>query len=242
VPESKNVHGEHRAGAAPGDDSPASPVLRAADLGLRSGKGWLFRGLDLSVYPGESVGLLAEEGLSRTAAVLTLAGRLAADEGDLTLGDGQAVGRRGAARVRQVVQVGWMPGLRLFEDRARVSEVLDQARRVSPHRVRADDAVSRDEELHLLGLSGHDHSRAGALPATIKSALGALAAAHSHPQVIAMDLPEGSAAQEKVAEEVIGHLGSRGIAVVVASQHAHAGTVRSVQLPAGARPGSAVSA
>jgi ABC-type branched-subunit amino acid transport system ATPase component len=242
VPDPKNAHGDHRGGAVRSDASATSPLLRATGLGVRDGEEWLFRGLDLSVHAGEGVALLAEQGLSRTAAVLTLAGRLAADEGDLAVGDVPADGRRGAARVRKAIQVGWVPGRRLFEDRARVSEVLDQARRLSKSGARAHGSLSRDDELDLLGLSGRGYARAGALPATIKSALGALAVAHSNPQVIAMDLPAGSAAQEKVAAEVIGHLGSRGIALLVASQHGHAGTVRSVELPAGARSERVASA
>lgn len=59
-----------------GEPAVPAPVLAARGLGLHSrSTGWVFRGLDLEIAPGELVAVTAAPGGGRTSALLSLAGR-----------------------------------------------------------------------------------------------------------------------------------------------------------------------
>jgi ABC-2 type transport system ATP-binding protein len=72
-------------------DRPA-PVVSARDLGLRTRRGWVFRGVDLDVHPGELVALTGPSGSGRTSLLLALAGRFATNHGTLDRGGPAALG------------------------------------------------------------------------------------------------------------------------------------------------------
>ncbi|NUT31441.1 MAG: hypothetical protein HOV79_00045, partial [Hamadaea sp.] len=82
------VEGADRTGS-PEDDAaePAepAPVLAARGLGLHTrATGWVFRGLDLRLAPGELVALTGAPGGGRTSALLSLAGRVRHTHGTVT--------------------------------------------------------------------------------------------------------------------------------------------------------------
>ena len=61
------------------------PVVSAHGLGLRTRRGWVFRGVDLDVFPGELVAIAGPSGSGRTSLLLALAGRFATSAGTVVL-------------------------------------------------------------------------------------------------------------------------------------------------------------
>ncbi len=72
-------------------------VVEAHGLGLRTRRGWVFRGVDLTVEPGELVALTGPAGSGRTSLLLALAGHFTTNAGTVV--------RQGRAGV------GLVPGL-----------------------------------------------------------------------------------------------------------------------------------
>jgi len=58
-------------------------TVTADGLGVRTRRGWVFRDVDLAVYPGELVALTGASGSGRTSLLLALAGRFATNRGTL---------------------------------------------------------------------------------------------------------------------------------------------------------------
>jgi ABC-2 type transport system ATP-binding protein len=87
---------------------PREPMVSARGLGLRTRRGWVFRGVDLEVYPAELVALTGPAGSGRTSLLLALAGRFATNHGTLD--------RRGRAALGYVRDVSEPePGLTVAE-------------------------------------------------------------------------------------------------------------------------------
>jgi len=59
------------------------PVVEAHGLGLRTRRGWVYRDVDLTVYPGELVAVTGAAGSGRTSLLLALAGRFVTGHGTL---------------------------------------------------------------------------------------------------------------------------------------------------------------
>jgi ABC-2 type transport system ATP-binding protein len=89
-----------------------TPVVRAAGLGLRTRRGWVFRGVDLDVYPGELVALTGPSGSGRSSLLLALAGRFTTSDGTLT--------RNGRAAL------GYVPGVSETEPGLTVAEHVEE--------------------------------------------------------------------------------------------------------------------
>src|SRR2546421_11449477 len=73
------------------------PVVAAQGLGLRTRRGWVFRGVDLEVEPGGFVALTGPSGSGRTSLLLALAGAFRT-----TAGTRRLAGRAG---------IGLVPGI-----------------------------------------------------------------------------------------------------------------------------------
>jgi ABC-2 type transport system ATP-binding protein len=85
-----------------------APVVSARGLGLRTRRGWVFRGVDLDVHPGELIALTGPSGSGRTSLLLALAGRFVTNQGTLS--------RRGPAALAYVPNVAEPePGLSVAE-------------------------------------------------------------------------------------------------------------------------------
>ena len=65
--------------------APVTVCAQARDLGLRNTKGCPFAGVTLTVHKGELLALRGQNGSGKTALLLTLAGRMVANQGTLTL-------------------------------------------------------------------------------------------------------------------------------------------------------------
>lgn len=182
-------------------------VLEAHGLGVRGGgTDWLFHGLDLSVTAGTVVQLDAEPGLARTAAILTLATRMVPDTGALrVLGESPT-------RADRRVGLGWIPGVRLYEDRGRADEVRALIRRVR----RTVPSGAGPGNLERLGLEARQ--RAQGLPPLLQAMLGAAAAAALGPEVLVMELPLGTAAQRAAADRLVTTLAGRDLGLVIATE------------------------
>ena len=73
------------------------PVVTAQELGIRTRRGWVFRGVDLEVEPGGFVALTGPSGSGRTSLLLALAGAFRT-----TAGTRRLAGRAG---------IGLVPGI-----------------------------------------------------------------------------------------------------------------------------------
>ena len=67
-------------------------VLTAAGAGVRHRRRWVFRDLDVTVEPGESVAVVGPPGSGRTTVLLALANRFQLSAGELTLSGTAALG------------------------------------------------------------------------------------------------------------------------------------------------------
>ncbi|MEV6524336.1 ABC transporter ATP-binding protein [Longispora sp. NPDC051575] len=61
------------------------PVVSAHNLGLRTGRGWVFRDVTVSVHPGELICVAGPAASGRSSLLLALAGRFTTNHGTLTL-------------------------------------------------------------------------------------------------------------------------------------------------------------
>ncbi len=85
------------------------PLLQVTGLVKRFGGFTALDGIDLTVAPGEIVGLIGPNGSGKTTLINVVSGLLAADEGDVRLGGRSLIGlaahRRAAAGVNRTFQV-----------------------------------------------------------------------------------------------------------------------------------------
>ena len=167
----------------------STPVLEAAEVGVRDRSRWLVRGLDLRLGRATVTWLVTLDPFARDATALALAGRLAVDEGHVHVVDPHDATRRSGRQVRRVVGIGWVPRLRLLEDRSRVAEVVRQAYRRAGDRL-DDEAVGT--LLDGAGLEGAADVVADDLPASQKALLGLVVAAAGDPPVVVAPFPSGS--------------------------------------------------
>jgi ABC-2 type transport system ATP-binding protein len=101
--------------AAPPEPPP--PLVRAAGLGLRTRRGWVYRDVDLALPAGSVTALSGPAGSGRSMLLLTLAGRARPTDGTLTVaGDGRRAHlRRSVAVARITGAVELEPELRLTD-------------------------------------------------------------------------------------------------------------------------------
>lgn len=68
-------------------------MLEARDLGLRAGRGWVFRGVNLDVEAGDLVALTGRAGSGRTSLLLALAGNFVTSTGSVSRAGRTALGQ-----------------------------------------------------------------------------------------------------------------------------------------------------
>ncbi|NKY41651.1 hypothetical protein, partial [Cellulomonas septica] len=181
-------------------------------VGVRDGSRWLVRGLELSLAARTVTWLVTLDPFARDATALALAGRLAVDEGHVHVVDPRDATRRSGRAVRRVVGIGWVPRLRLLEDRARVGEVVRQAHRRAGTRL---DDETLETLLTDAGLAGTAGQAADDLPASQKALLGLVAAVAGDPPVVVAPFPSGSTQDRDAMTAFTERLAREGSTVLV---------------------------
>jgi ABC-2 type transport system ATP-binding protein len=163
-------------------------VLEARGVGVRQRRRWLFRGLDLTVEPGDIVAVVGPPGSGRTTALLALAGRFRLSAGSVTFPRTPSLGHVPEADAPEPV----------FTVAEHVRERLALLGR--------PQAEAAGVELH-----GLDPEKPGReLTPYEKQVLGLILARLNEPQVIALDgLDDGlDATEQQRLWELIGELGT----------------------------------
>ena len=81
--------------------APSNTAISARGLGLRTSAGWVYRGIDLEVPPGGLAVVTGPARSGKTALLLTVAARMKAGEGALSVAGLDA--RRRPSAVRHLV-------------------------------------------------------------------------------------------------------------------------------------------
>ncbi len=71
----------------------ASPILTLENAGLRTGSGWLFRGLDLTIDARDRLALIGRNGVGKTTLLKLISGEIELDEGRRAVGSGLRIVR-----------------------------------------------------------------------------------------------------------------------------------------------------
>ena len=199
------------------------PLLEARGLCSGYGATRVVHDLDLAVHPGEVVALLGPNGAGKTTTLLTLAGELHPQDGEVLL-DGVPVrspchrrARAGISRSFQAVE--------LFEEMTVRDNLLVAADRQAPSRYPLDlvwptrqaptevmgDVVKR------LGLEGHLDRRPSELDHGAARLVGIARSMVTEPFVVFLDEPAAGlgVAEREELRNVISGIGALGIAVVL---------------------------
>jgi ABC-type branched-subunit amino acid transport system ATPase component len=98
------------------------PLVRADGLGLRTRRGWVFRGVDLALAAGSVIALAGEAGSGRSMLLLALAGRARPTAGTLTV-----AGEGHRAHIRRSVAVARITASIELELELRVADHVREA-------------------------------------------------------------------------------------------------------------------
>jgi len=174
------------------------PVLEARGVGVRQRRRWLFRGLDLTVEPGEVVAVVGPPGSGRTTALLALAGRFRLGAGSVTFS--------------RTPSLGHVPEADAPEP------VLTVAEHVRERLALLGRPTSEAAEVELHGLEPRKQGRE--LSPYEKQVLGLVLATLARPRVIALDgLDDGlDAGERQRLWALIDELSEQGIAVLVTAR------------------------
>jgi ABC-2 type transport system ATP-binding protein len=172
------------------------PVLVASSAGVRHRRRWVFRDLDVSVEPGETVAVVGPPGSGRTTVLLALAGRFKLSTGKIDFdGTGALAHVNGVAEPEPVFTV--------------------------TEHVQEQTALLGRAAVAPAGLDGLDPAAKGwELSPYQKQVLGLILARMSSPSVIALDgLDDGlDAGEQRELWELIDKLAAAGIAVLVTAR------------------------
>jgi heme exporter protein A len=129
----------------------AEPILAAAGLGGQRGERMLFRGLDITLLPGQVVWLRGRNGRGKTSLLRLLAGLATPTEGELHVA-GQSLRRAPAAWRRALLYIGHQNALK---DDLTASEALSFLLRLGGTH---STAAQIDAALHRLGVHQCRHA------------------------------------------------------------------------------------
>jgi ABC-2 type transport system ATP-binding protein len=162
------------------------PAVVADGLGVRTNRGWVYRGFDLKAEPGQLIAVAGLGGTGRTSALLTLGGRMRPSAGSLRV-CGRAL-PRGAAKVRGLTAVARIGGAMTFDDELRVADFVRE-RAVSS----GVKASGFGPACQALDLTVPAYALVGSLPAWQVTALGlALALMEKRHLLLLDDLDTGA--------------------------------------------------
>jgi len=185
--------------------------ISARGLGLRTRAGWVYRDIDWDVPGGSLAVVTGPAGSGKTALLLTLAARMQASQGTLTVA-GLDVGRHAGA-VRHSVGLGEFRGVNDLDDTLGVGDqVMAELALHGKHWRGAH--VGR--VLEPLGLELEPHRKVRDLSAPDRLLLGVALGAISRPPVVIVDeLDEDTTPDEtQVVFEALRRLTHRGTTVI----------------------------
>ena len=192
----------------------SEPRLAARHLAKQYGGRTVLRDVSLSVHRGEAVGLLGPNGAGKTTSFYIITGLIAADGGQVLLGD-QDITRLPMYR-RARLGIGYLPqeasifrGLNVEDNVRAVLQIAvadREARDAMLERLLADFALTKLRRAPALALSGGERRRV-----EIARALAA------SPSFILLDEPLAGIDPINVGEirDLVGHLKDRGLGVLI---------------------------
>ena len=172
----------------------AAPIL-ARGLGLRTGAGWVYRGIDLEVPAGSLAVVTGPARSGKTALLLTVAARMKAGEGELLVAGLDA--RRHPGRARRLTGLGEFRGVNDLDE---TLSVADQVMMELALHGRHWRGAHVDEVLEPLGLSLDHTATVRSLGAADRLLLGAALGCITRPPVLVLDeLDEDTTPEETAA-------------------------------------------
>ena len=156
-------------------------VVRANELGARTGRGWIYRDVTCVVHEGEVGAIAGPAGSGRTSLLLALAGRMGFSVGALTVCGHDLPDRADAVRSRvALARVGG--GVAELEPELRVRDhLVERGRRGLDREARFDKACGR------LGLAVDREALVGGLTASQAVLLSLALALLDEPAVVLLD-------------------------------------------------------
>ena len=125
----------------------ASPILTLENAGLRTGNGWLFRGLDLTIDSRDRLALIGRNGVGKTTLLKLISGEIDLDEGRRAVGNG--------LRIVRLQQDPAMAGFATLGDFARAGDGINA------HRIDSvADRLGVDLDREAVTASGGERRRA----------------------------------------------------------------------------------
>ncbi|MFC5832206.1 ABC transporter ATP-binding protein [Nonomuraea insulae] len=176
------------------------PVLRASGLHKSYRSGFLSRGgavravagVDLDLYPGETLGIVGESGCGKSTLARMLVGLERPDQGEVTFRGRPFFSRGGVPRdIRRRVQMVFQDPLTSLNPRMTVHDIVAEPLRV--HRLTPDGRGMRDRVGELLSLVGLSPDRMNRYPHEFsggqRQRVGIARALATEPDVIVCDEP-----------------------------------------------------
>jgi branched-chain amino acid transport system permease protein len=191
--------GGERRETADGAPAERGGALSARGIAVSFGGLRVLRGVDLTLRPGEALGLIGPNGAGKTTLVNVLSGFLAADAGTVEL-DGVDVGGRSPARLARSGLNRTFQGALPFRQLSCLESVAVGAMGVGARRGRAVAVAA--EVLARLGLSERASQPAGSLPPAEQRLLGVARALATTPRYLLLDEP-AAGLSEVEGEELV---------------------------------------
>ncbi|GAB2961795.1 ABC transporter ATP-binding protein [Nonomuraea fastidiosa] len=178
----------------------SEPVLRAVNLHKTYRGGLLSRGgavravsgVDLDLYPGETLGIVGESGCGKSTLARMLVGLERPDEGEVTFRGRPFFTRGGVPRdIRRRVQMVFQDPLTSLNPRMTVHDIVAEPLRV--HRLAPNSRAMRERVAELLTLVGLSPDRMSRFPHEFsggqRQRIGIARALATEPDVIVCDEP-----------------------------------------------------
>ncbi len=185
--------------AGVGRDGDRSGALRAWGIAVAFGGLRVLRGVDLTLRPGEALGLIGPNGAGKTTLVNVLSGFLAPDAGTVSL-DGVDVGGRSPSRLARAGLSRTFQAALPFPQLSCLESVAVGAMGAGVDRRRAVSVAA--EVLARLGMREQAALPAGSLPPASQRLLGVARALATGPRYLLLDEP-AAGLSEAEGEELI---------------------------------------
>lgn len=186
---------------------------QARDLGLRTSQGCPYAGMTCTVRKGELTALRGRDGSGKTALLLTLAARMAHNQGELTI-LGEPMPKR-ARRIQKRIGLGLFEGVNDLRPNLTVEATVAAELSLRGLPAKRDDV---DSFLHAWNLEGAARMNVGDLPHERLVLLGIALGMAGAPEALAVDDVETGLTPHQ-SERLMGRLSriahEQGIAVMV---------------------------